>query len=169
MKISEATYNQLNELLMLSFDCNARADNLAYNIDYSRYPNINEIYHHGFAHKFPQLADIISDLMIQLNARPVRRQINGYINEYKELVDIFDDNNKMAEEYRQAIRKTIDIADMNEEYEIRIAMEDFLLKFLPYVNQSDIWLNKAIEYKEDPWQFDVYFDKLTTFIPHNVE
>ena len=36
MKISEATYNQLNELLMLSFDCNARADNLAYNIDYSR-------------------------------------------------------------------------------------------------------------------------------------
>ena len=71
MKISEATYNQLNELLMLSFDCNARADNLAYNIDYSRYPNINEIYHHGFAHKFPQLADIISDLMIQLNARPV--------------------------------------------------------------------------------------------------
>ena len=74
----------------------------------------------------------------------------------------------MAEEYRQAIRKTIDIADMNEDYEIRIAMEDFLLKFLPYVKQSDIWFNKAIEYKERPWQFDVHFEELTTFIPHSV-
>ena len=32
MKISEATYNQLNNLLQKSFDCNAQADNLAYNI-----------------------------------------------------------------------------------------------------------------------------------------
>ena len=53
MKISEQTYQQLNELLRKSFDCNARADNLAYNLDYSLYPNIQEIYHHKIAHKFP--------------------------------------------------------------------------------------------------------------------
>lgn len=165
MKISEATYNQLNVLLQKSFDCNAQADNLAYNIDYSRYPLTADVYHHSFAHVFPQLADIISDLMIKLNARPVRRGIETHDKEYRSLYDIFIDNDLMTEEYRQEIRKTIDIADMNEDYEIRIAMEDFLAKFLPYVKQSDVWRFKAEQYKEQPWQFDVHFEELTTFIP----
>lgn len=165
MKISLETYNQLNDLLQLSFDCNAQADNFAYNIDYTRYPNIGNIYHHSFAHKFPQLADTISDLMIKLNARPVRKALNSYTDEYVSLVDLFADSDRMVEKYRQAIRKTIDIADINEDYEVRIAMEEFLISFLPYVKQSDIWRNKAIEYKDKPWQFDIHFEKLTTFIP----
>ena len=81
MKISEATYNQLNNLLQKSFDCNAQADNLAYNIDYTRYPLTADVYHHSFAHVFPQLADVISDLMIKLNARPIRKGINTYDKE----------------------------------------------------------------------------------------
>ena len=51
------------------------------------------------------------------------------------------------------------------DYEIRIAMEDFLNKFLPYVKQSDVWRFKAEQYKDSPWQFDVHFEELTTFIP----
>ena len=164
MKISEATYNQLNELLMLSFDCNARADNLAYNLDYSLYPNIQEIYHHKIAHKFPELADIISELMIKLNARPIRKQIGGYIEVYDAPLKVFEENDKMMEEYRREIYKTIDVADLNEDYEVRIAIEDFLLKFLPYVKQSDIWLDKAKQYEKAPWQFDVHFKELTTLI-----
>ena len=148
MKISEACYEQLNNLIKKSFDCNAQADNFAYNIDYTRYPNIANLYHHAFAHKFPQLADVISDLMIQLNARPVRKAVNEYKSEYLSLYDLFVDNDRMMEEYRQEVRKTIDIADLNDDYEVRIAMEDFLLKLLPYVKQSDIWRTKSEQYKD---------------------
>lgn len=165
MKISEATYNQLNELIKKSFECNAQADNFAYNIDYTRYPNIAEVYHHSFAHKFPQLADVISEMMIKLNARPVRRPVAGFESEYLALNDLFADNDRMVEDYRQEIRKTIDIADMNDDYEVRIEMEEFLRSFLPYVKQADIWRNKAEQYSADPWQFDVHFKELTTFIP----
>lgn len=165
MKISEATYNQLNELIKKSFECNAQADNFAYNIDYTRYPNIAEVYHHSFAHKFPQLADVISEMMIKLNARPVRRPVAGFESEYLALTDLFADNDRMVEDYRQEIRKTIDIADMNDDYEVRIEMEEFLRSFLPYVKQADIWRNKAEQYSTDPWQFDVHFKELTTFIP----
>ena len=147
MKISEACYEQLNNLIKKSFDCNAQADNFAYNIDYTRYPNIANLYHHAFAHKFPQLADVISDLMIQLTAGPGRKGVN---------------------EYRQEVRKTIDIADLNDDYEVRIAMEDFLFKLLPYVKQSDIWRTKSEQYKDDPTQFDVHFAELTTLIPHTL-
>lgn len=166
MKISEPTYNQLNELIKFSFECNARADNFAYNIDYRRYPNIADMYHHLFAHKFPELADVISDLMVRLNARPVRKPIKGFEGEYNSLLDLFIDNDSMVEAYRQEIRKTIDIADMNDDYEVRIAMENFLLEFLPYVKQADIWRFYAEEYKDDYKSFDVHFGKLTTFIEH---
>ena len=165
MKISEATYNQLNILLQKSFDCNAQADNFAYNIDFQRYPNIGNIYHHSFAHLFPALADQISDLMIKLNARPVRRAVNQYEEEYSSLKDLFVDNDRMAEDYRLAIKTTIDIADLSNDYEVRIAMENFLLEFLSYVKQCDVWRTMAERYQNDIMGFDVHFEELTTFIP----
>ena len=165
MKISESTYKKLNELVKYSFELNAFADNCAYNIDYMQYPNIGDIYHHSFAHVFPQLADIITELMIKLNARPVRLGLSDFITEYGDLVVLFEDNNKKVEDYRKAIKETINIAEMNEDDEVKIALEEFLIKFLPYVKQSDIWLNKAQQYKERPQQFDIHFEELTTFIP----
>lgn len=165
MKISEATRNQLNELIRKSFDANAQADNFAYCIDYTRYPNIANIYHHSFAHAFPALADVISDLMLKVNAKPVRKAINAYEADYKNLIDLFIDNDRMVEDYRMEIRKTIDIADMNEDYEIRIAMEDFLVKFLPFVKQADMWRTFAERYQNNEIDFDVHFEALTTLIP----
>lgn len=165
MKISEATYKQLNELIKKSFDCNAQADNFAYNIDYTRYPNIANIYHHSFAHKFPELADVISDLMLKLNARPIRLALPTYDSEYRSLKDLFVDNDRMVEDYRMAIKKTIDIADMNEDYEVRIEMENFLVAFLPYVKQADLWRTHAERYENHEMSFDVHFKDLTTLIP----
>ena len=164
MKISETTYNQLNELLKKSFECNAIADNLAYNIGYLRYPNIEDIYHHSFAHAFPQFADEISPLMIELNARPVRLGFGDYKTEYLSLYDLFQDNDRMMSDYRNEIKKTIETADLNGDDEIKIAMEELLLKILPYVKQCDVWAAKAKQYEKDPWQFDVHFEELTTFI-----
>ena len=158
----------MNNHIQKSFDCNAQADNFAYNIDYTLYPNIADLYHHAFAHKFPMLADVISDLMIRLNARPIRKPVNGYNSEYRSLYDLFVDNDRMMEDYRQEVRKTIDIADLNDDYEIRIAMENFLVDLLPYVKQADIWRTKAEQYKEQPYQFDVHFKELTTLIPHKI-
>lgn len=165
MKISDATYKQLNNLLQKSFDCNARADNFAYNIDYQRYPNMGNIYHHSFAHLFPALADQISALMIKLNARPMRLAINQYATEYLDMKDLFVDNDIMAEEYRQMIRETIDMADLHDDYEVRIEMENLLVQFTPYLKQCDVWRAEAERYKEDMVNFDVHFEELTTFIP----
>lgn len=164
MKISKETYDQLNKLLQKSFECNAIADNFAYNIDYLRYPNIGDIYHHSYAHAFPAFADEISPLMIELNSRPVRLAIPDHTKEYLTLYDIFVDNDNMAESYRSEIKKTIEIAEINDDYEIKIAMENFLNEFLPYLKQADVWRKKAEQYADCPNSFDVHFEELTTFI-----
>lgn len=164
MKVSQATYEQMNNLLQKSFECNAIADNLAYNIDYMRYPNIGNIYHHSYAHAFPAFADEISPVLIELNARPVRIGLPDHTEEYRSLYDIFIDNDKMAEMYRQEIKKTIEIAEINDDYEVKIMMENFLTEFLPYLKQADVWRDKAGQYRECPEEFDVHFETLTTFI-----
>lgn len=164
MKISSETYDQLNKLLQKSFDCNAIADNFAYNIDYMRYPNIGDIYHHSFAHAFPAFADRISPIMIELNARPIRIGLADHTEEYRSLYDVFLNNDLMVEDYRDTIKKTIEVAELNDDYEVKIAMENFLNDFLPYVKQADIWRNKAQQYSEDPDNFDVHFKDFTTFI-----
>lgn len=165
MKMAEATRDELNHLLQKSFDCNAQADNFAYNLDYQRYPNMANIYHHSFAHVFPSLADQISDLMIKLNARPVREKVNHYDSEYLDITVLFVDNDRMTEDYRQSIKKVIDIADFNGDYEVRIFMENFLLEFLPFVKQSDMWRTFAERYQKDVMDFEIHFEELTTLIP----
>lgn len=165
MMVSDSTAESLQELVRLSFDCNAQADNFAYNIGYAGFPNMEDVFHHSFAHIFPNLADIISNLMIKLNIRPVRRSLDGHEKQYANLKDLFNDNVYMVNAYRSAIKRVIDIADLNEDYEVRIEMEDFMAKFLPYVKQANLWYQFAERYGKDEITFDVHFEELTTYIP----
>ena len=82
MLMSEETRDQLNELVRLSFDANSVVDNFAYNLAYYDYPNIEGIVHELFAHKFPEFADILTNMMIELDARPLRKGINTHDKDY---------------------------------------------------------------------------------------
>ena len=165
MQMSEETRTQLNHLLGLTFTCNAESDNIAYNIDYAHFPRVGKIYHEAWAHHFPEIADEISDMMIQLDARPVRLALPGYEADFEgDIVMMFEANFKMAENYRQQIVKTIEIAEYNGDYEPKLFLEDFLLKFMPYRKQAEVWYVEAQRYKENAKSFDARFDKFTTYI-----
>ena len=72
MYISQSTYDKLNDLLQKCFQMNSFCDNLAYNMSMLNMVNTEPIFHEKFAHKFPEFADIISNMMVALGARPVR-------------------------------------------------------------------------------------------------
>lgn len=165
MMISNETREQLNKLIAKSFDCNAQADNMCYCIGYAEYNVIEDIVHHSFAHAFPALADELSDLMLRLNARPVRSDISGYDHDYEgNLEAIFADMLMMCHEYRQMIIETIDIAEMNSDYEIKIGLEEFLVKFLPYMKQVNIWLDYAKRYNGNYKSFNVHFPEISNLV-----
>lgn len=159
--ISKETYQQLNELLQESFACNEDADDCAYNLDFWFLTNMGDIYHHSYAHAFPKLADDISDLMIKLELRPYRKKAEPYRN----IIDVFKANLDIAERYQRKIKTAIEVADMNNDYEVKIALENFLIDFLPYVKQAEMWYNKAIAYQGDEQQYDVHFEDFTPYIP----
>lgn len=165
MLISEETKLQLDELVKYSFDANAVVDNYAYNLAFYRFPNIEEIVHLSFAHKFPEFSDIITDMMIRLNARPVRKGLPDHVEDFSgDLYKIFEGILGLCNTYRESVIDVIDTAEMNGDYEVKIRLEEFLIMFESYRKQADIWFEYAKRYKDDYKSFDVHFKDITTFI-----
>lgn len=161
MYISEASYTALNHLLKSSFQMNSYADNIAYNLGYRKMINCEDIFHHKFAHAFPALADTISEVMLKLEARPLRLALDADTIEYDSYVAMFDDLKSAVDKYRQEIIEVIAISELNDDYEIKISLEEFLNNFLIYVNQVNLWVKKAHEYREDVQKFDHDFKSFT--------
>lgn len=148
MIISEAVCQKINTILQLSFQCNAEADNFAYNLDFLNFNNISEYYHNNFAHAFPELADKITDFMKQINIRAIRLGLPNYTEAYQTLNAIFADNLSMIQNYRQHIKELIELADINNDYEVKIFFEEFYISTVKYEKQAQEWLiysNKLTE------------------------
>ncbi len=143
MRMSLESYNKMNELAGKCFNANAIVDNLAYCLDYHYYNEIAKIVHLRVAHKLPEFADEITDKMLELSARPIRVDINGYKQDYEKLPDLFAELEKTFVELLEETRKLIGIADLNADDEVRIFCEELLVKLSAYVKQAEEWKNAA--------------------------
>ena len=161
MYISDATYEALNNFLTRNFQMNSFCDNIAYNIGYRKMICTEPLFHEKFAHAFPGFADIISELMLRLEARPVRGNLNANIIEYQSNVDMFADLKREVDQYRMDIFRVIDVADLNNDIEAKVEMENFSSNFLRYLDQVNLWYKKAQEYGDAVEKFDHDFPSFT--------
>ena len=144
MLITEKTCESLNRILQLLFGGNAEIYNLCYNLQYMHLNNIASALHEPVAHKMPELADEVSDFMDQLGCRAVRYSIGDHDAKYESAADIFSQLAKYFEELRKDIIIAIDDADMNDDVEARIWLENFLVeKVLPLRKQAAEWLDAS--------------------------
>lgn len=164
MIITNSVYNKMLKLLQMSFECNAIADNLAYNLDYANYKQMSDLYHSKVAHAFPELADEISTFLAKVGARAVRLPLADHSEMISAVVTIFEKNKQMVYDYRNCIISALEEAEDSEEYETKIFLEGFLERFLVYIKQADFWVAKAKEYEGNEKQFDIHFTQLTPFI-----
>ena len=164
--MSNETRDKLNNVLTHAFLLNMICDNLVYEIDYEVYPQTAGLVHESYAHYWPAVADQISDLMIRLNARPHRGPISDDYKEHNgDLSAIFADIAAATENFRKDVIDLIDIAEINEDAEVRIFGEDLLGQITPYRKQADIWAVEAERYKDNYRSFDARIRSFTTMIP----
>lgn len=161
MYITEGTYNALNSLLGSCFQMNSVCDNIAYNLGYAKMVSAEPIFHEKFAHAFPGLADDVSGLMLRMEARPVRYALHEDIAEYRDIEDMFASLKEYVDGFRKEIISVIEIADVNDDYEVKISMEEFLNNFKIYLDQVNTWYLKARQYGEKVAIFDKDFEKFT--------
>lgn len=162
MLMSEDSYKMMNQLVTMCFNANAVFDNMAYNLDYHYHNRIADIVHHSVAHIMPQWADLVSDRMLTLSARPVRLPLGGYQDEYKTLDEIFLLMRKTFVDMRNYVRDIIETSDLNGDDEVRIFAEEFLVNVTKFIKQADEWCNAAKEL--DPQKLNIHIKDYTHFI-----
>lgn len=159
MYISQTTYEKTNDFLQKCFQMNSYCDNLVYNMSALCMFNAEHIFHDKFAHAFPEFADEITDVMVKLNARPVRKGLSNNTEQYENYKIIFADLKDAVDQYRDDIIGVIESADINGDTEIKITFEKFLYKFMTYLHQANVWYKKSKEYD----QVEEFDQDFTTF------
>lgn len=163
MRITPESYNNMNELTAFCFNANAIFDNLAYSLDYHYYNRIAHFVHYKVAHTMPEWADMITDKMLELSSRPVRKDIGGYEEDYTDLKEVFNKMHETFMQMREMCINMIDSAELNGDAEVRIFGEDFLQNYISiYIKQVEEWIN-ACEVLT-PNEFNIHIEDYTHFI-----
>lgn len=163
MRMSNNSYSKMNALITMCFSLNALYDNLAYNLDYLYYNRIAEVVHHNVAHVMPEWADMVSDKMLELSARPIREALPGYAEEFTNVKGIFTTLNASLEDLRGQVRGLIEDADIDGDDEVRIFGEEFLDKCVsPFIKQSEEWMCASSRIDADT--LNIHFKEYTHFI-----
>lgn len=162
MRITLDSYNNMNNIIAMCFNANAIVDNLAYNLDYYYYNNIAEVVHHHVAHIMPQWSDLFSEKLLELSGRPIRKDINGYEEDYKDLKDIFKVLLNTLMDLRRSVQGLIESADMDGDDEVRIFAEEFLMIMSPYIKQAEEWVNASLVLS--PGDLNIHIKDYTHFI-----
>ena len=162
MRMSENSYKKMNKLAGECFNANAIIDNLAYSLEFHYFSEIAKIVHLCVAHVMPEWADLVTDKMLELSARPKREDINGYGEDYSELPAIFDVLYTTLRDLLESTRDLISIADINEDDEVRIFAESFLERISVFVKQAEEWKNAAAVL--DAQSLNIHIKQYTHFI-----
>ena len=152
----------MNALAAMCFDANAAIDNLAYNLDYHYYNQIAEVVHLHVAHVMPEWADMVTNKLLELSARPVRLDINGYGDDIPDLKTIFSTMKGIFQNIISSTKDLIEGADMSGDDEVRIFGEDFLTVVSPFLKQAEEWKNTAGVI--DPHSLNIHIRDSTHFI-----
>ena len=165
MRISEISYKKLNNLATLCFDANAVLDNLAYNLDFYYYGKIAKIVHLSMAHVMPEWADIITDKMLMLSVRPTRGALGSHEEDIKDVKVIFERVRDVFMGIRKNCCDLIATADLEDDDEVRIFGEEFLVLITPFIKQAEEWIKIAGEFGAN--ELNVHIEDYTNFISTN--
>lgn len=169
MLISEETQEKLNLLIQRMFTHNRTWDRFLGFADVEwALNNFNKIFHHGLAHLYPLLADLIADILLRYNIAPKYYQTPKDVREYASLLDFFNTNiNEHVETY-ELLKDAINTATVNGDLNVEADLKRFLRIWNKFMEQSIVLRDKAQIYGEDnKAMFDGFADQFYTLEAEN--
>lgn len=161
MFLTNKTYEAMIELLTLTFQGNSHADNCAYWLGFNQLLEAEENFHEKYAHAFPKWADEISDFLGEMGARAIRGPLEGNNKNYQNIGELFTDVKAFFVNYKTKIKEVIEVAEINEDLDVKTFLEDYSLRLCKYLKQVDIWEKKSLLLIDDVISFDDNFDDYT--------
>lgn len=163
MLISESTETSMNSLIKYLFYGNAVVDNMYYNLNNKGFGNLAESIHDPVAHRFGVWADMFSDIMDKLGARPTRIGLPDAFEDLQ-VSQIYTDLQQYFLKLRAEVISVKDSADLSGDCEIVKFLDDFLEEtLLPYIRQAKEWKD-ALDVLGDK-DFNIHVKEYTHYIP----
>ena len=155
MLISERTSLIINKIVQRMFYMNRICDNIVTNMSVNwSMNNASKIFHEGIAHKYPLLADLFSDIQDQFNVRTMYLETPADTVEYKTLLEAMQRALDELLVTNDLIIDAIQIAQEEEDINVKVLLEENLKKLTPYINQHILLRDKAALYGDNYYQFD---------------
>lgn len=161
MLISEETQEKLNLLIQRFFQHNRSWDNfLGYsNVEWA-FNHFNEIFHHGLAHLYPLLADVVADIELRYNIVPKYFETKRDTRTYATMLEFFNININEHTETYELIKSAIDTAIVNGDLNVEADLKALLREFNHFIEQAITLRDKAQIYGENnKAMFDGFADQ----------
>jgi len=154
--ISPRTNEQLNLIIQQMFILNRILDR-AVSIMSVKFCCVesSEVIHKKFAHKFPLLADQISEIQDAFNVLTDYLETPTDVSDYNSLSEMFERVLENVMSANDLITGAIEIANEESDINVKASLQSFLATdFIKYIKQSIILRDKAILYGDNILQFD---------------
>lgn len=161
MLISEETQEKLNLLIQKFFQLNRTWDNfLGYsNVEWA-FSHFNEIFHHGLAHLYPLLADLVADIELRYNVVPKYYTTERDTRTYGSMLEFFNININEHTETYELIKSAIDTATVNGDLNVESDLKGLLRLWNHFMEQAILLRDKAQIYGENnKAMFDGFTDQ----------
>jgi len=156
MLISPKTNEQLNFIIQKFFGLNRLLDRIVsvMSVDFACVES-SKILHIDFSHKFPILADQISEIQDSFNVKTDYLETPRDNSDYSSLLEIFQKVLDAVVEANDLITGAIEICIDEGDYNVKSSLEAFLANtYIKYIKQAIILRDKAKLYGDNIIRFD---------------
>lgn len=145
--ISKEMKTSLENIVSHCFYCNRLIDRMCSILSVTFVmPNTSSLIHHNLAHRYPILADGISDYMDARDCTTIYGETPKGDQDYDTALDCF---NKMLEinlEYELLVKNSIKLAQETNDYTTKVYLEKYLEQIIPITKDILLLVDKAEMY-----------------------
>lgn len=160
MLISEETIEKINLLIQSMFNHNRTLDRfLGYADAEWSFVNFNKVFHNGYAHLMPLVADKLSDILLRYNIAPKYYETKRDERVYDTMLDFFNTNlNEHIKTY-DLIKDAINIATLNGDLNVEADLKAILRMWNKFMSQAILLRDKAEVYGDNKAMFDGFCEQ----------
>ena len=161
MLISDTTIENINLIIQAMFNHNRTLDRfLGYSDAEWAFTHFNSVYHQGYAHLMPLVADKFSDILLRYNIAPKYYETKSDTRTYTTMLDFFQTNLEEHEATYKLIKKSIKEALDNGDYNVEADLKHLLRMWNKFMAQAILLRDKAQAYGEgNKAMFDGFADQ----------
>ena len=161
MLISDTTIENINLIIQAMFNHNRTLDRfLGYSDAEWAFTHFNSVYHQGYAHLMPLVADKFSDILLRYNIAPKYYETKSDTRTYNTMLDFFQTNLEEHEATYELIKKSIKEALDNGDYNVEADLKHLLRMWNKFMAQAILLRDKAQVYGENnKAMFDGFADQ----------